>query len=57
MFLSLLPGAVVIQSDDVWPMVRIYRGGFLLIQFLFLLGTLKDTDKYTHYDDKFCSGA
>uniref|UniRef100_A0A8C4D855 Xenotropic and polytropic retrovirus receptor 1 n=1 Tax=Dicentrarchus labrax TaxID=13489 RepID=A0A8C4D855_DICLA len=23
---------------DVWPMVRIYRGGFLLIEFLFLLG-------------------
>uniref|UniRef100_UPI00358F8AF2 solute carrier family 53 member 1 isoform X2 n=1 Tax=Myxine glutinosa TaxID=7769 RepID=UPI00358F8AF2 len=23
---------------DVWPMVRIYRGSFLLIQFLFLLG-------------------
>uniref|UniRef100_A0A3Q0QY03 Xenotropic and polytropic retrovirus receptor 1b n=1 Tax=Amphilophus citrinellus TaxID=61819 RepID=A0A3Q0QY03_AMPCI len=24
--------------SDVWPMVRIYRGGFLLIEFLFLLG-------------------
>uniref|UniRef100_A0A8C4DDG8 Xenotropic and polytropic retrovirus receptor 1 n=1 Tax=Dicentrarchus labrax TaxID=13489 RepID=A0A8C4DDG8_DICLA len=30
--------AVVIRSTDVWPMVRIYRGGFLLIEFLFLLG-------------------
>ncbi|XP_071368319.1 xenotropic and polytropic retrovirus receptor 1 homolog isoform X3 [Centroberyx affinis] len=30
--------AVVIGSNDVWPMVRIYRGGFLLIEFLFLLG-------------------
>uniref|UniRef100_A0A3Q1BXJ9 Xenotropic and polytropic retrovirus receptor 1a n=1 Tax=Amphiprion ocellaris TaxID=80972 RepID=A0A3Q1BXJ9_AMPOC len=29
---------VVIRSSDVWPMVRIYRGGFLLIEFLFLLG-------------------
>uniref|UniRef100_H2SVZ3 Xenotropic and polytropic retrovirus receptor 1b n=1 Tax=Takifugu rubripes TaxID=31033 RepID=H2SVZ3_TAKRU len=24
--------------EDVWPMIRIYRGGFLLIEFLFLLG-------------------
>uniref|UniRef100_A0A6I8SS68 Xenotropic and polytropic retrovirus receptor 1 homolog n=1 Tax=Xenopus tropicalis TaxID=8364 RepID=A0A6I8SS68_XENTR len=24
--------------SNVWPMVRIYRGGFLLIEFLFLLG-------------------
>ncbi|XP_062849883.1 xenotropic and polytropic retrovirus receptor 1 homolog [Trichomycterus rosablanca] len=23
---------------DVWPLVRLYRGGFLLIEFLFLLG-------------------
>uniref|UniRef100_A0A671XW81 Xenotropic and polytropic retrovirus receptor 1b n=1 Tax=Sparus aurata TaxID=8175 RepID=A0A671XW81_SPAAU len=30
--------AVMIRSEDVWPMVRIYRGGFLLIEFLFLLG-------------------
>lgn len=29
----------MIRSDDVWPMIRIYRGGFLLIEFLFLLGT------------------
>ncbi|KAM9718677.1 xenotropic and polytropic retrovirus receptor 1 homolog isoform 2-T2 [Menidia menidia] len=27
-----------IQPFEVWPMVRIYRGGFLLIEFLFLLG-------------------
>uniref|UniRef100_A0A8C5D1C8 Xenotropic and polytropic retrovirus receptor 1 homolog n=1 Tax=Gouania willdenowi TaxID=441366 RepID=A0A8C5D1C8_GOUWI len=25
-------------TSNVWPLVRIYRGGFLLIQFLFLLG-------------------
>ncbi|KAL6104727.1 xpr1 [Pungitius sinensis] len=30
--------AVTAGGADVWPMVRIYRGGFLLIQFLFLLG-------------------
>uniref|UniRef100_A0A3P9HQC7 Xenotropic and polytropic retrovirus receptor 1 homolog n=1 Tax=Oryzias latipes TaxID=8090 RepID=A0A3P9HQC7_ORYLA len=30
--------AVVIKNSEVWPMVRIYRGGFLLIEFLFLLG-------------------
>ncbi|XP_029308881.1 xenotropic and polytropic retrovirus receptor 1 homolog isoform X4 [Cottoperca gobio] len=34
----VITGAVVIRSADVWPMVRIYRGGFLLIEFLFLLG-------------------
>uniref|UniRef100_A0AAQ5ZQG4 Xenotropic and polytropic retrovirus receptor 1a n=1 Tax=Amphiprion ocellaris TaxID=80972 RepID=A0AAQ5ZQG4_AMPOC len=34
----VITGAVVIRSSDVWPMVRIYRGGFLLIEFLFLLG-------------------
>lgn len=28
----------MIRSEDVWPMIRIYRGGFLLIEFLFLLG-------------------
>jgi len=39
-------GAVVIRSADVWPMVRIYRGGFLLIEFLFLLG--KHTHAHTH---------
>lgn len=34
----VITGAVMIRSSDVWPMVRIYRGGFLLIEFLFLLG-------------------
>uniref|UniRef100_UPI0037E929CF xenotropic and polytropic retrovirus receptor 1 homolog isoform X2 n=1 Tax=Semicossyphus pulcher TaxID=241346 RepID=UPI0037E929CF len=34
----VITGAVVIPSGHVWPMVRIYRGGFLLIEFLFLLG-------------------
>ncbi|XP_026168882.1 xenotropic and polytropic retrovirus receptor 1 homolog [Mastacembelus armatus] len=34
----VITGAVMIRSNDVWPMVRIYRGGFLLIEFLFLLG-------------------
>lgn len=26
------------DPGSVWPLVRIYRGGFLLIEFLFLLG-------------------
>jgi len=26
------------EENNVWPLVRIYRGGFLLIEFLFLLG-------------------
>ncbi|KAK7889522.1 hypothetical protein WMY93_025082 [Mugilogobius chulae] len=34
----VLTGAVVFRSENVWPLVRIYRGGFLLVQFLFLLG-------------------
>lgn len=34
----VLSGAVFIRYENVWPLVRIYRGGFLLIQFLFLLG-------------------
>ncbi|XP_041848062.1 xenotropic and polytropic retrovirus receptor 1 homolog [Melanotaenia boesemani] len=34
----VITGAVVINRSDIWPMVRIYRGGFLLIEFLFLLG-------------------
>lgn len=34
----VITGAVLIRSNDVWPMIRIYRGGFLLIEFLFLLG-------------------
>lgn len=35
---SGLSGAVFIRFENVWPLVRIYRGGFLLIQFIFLLG-------------------
>ncbi|XP_067391318.1 solute carrier family 53 member 1 [Emydura macquarii macquarii] len=34
----ILSGAVFIDKPNVWPLVRIYRGGFLLIEFLFLLG-------------------
>ncbi|CAL8347123.1 unnamed protein product [Merluccius merluccius] len=34
----VITGAVVMQNVNVWPLVRIYRGGFLLIEFLFLLG-------------------
>uniref|UniRef100_A0A3Q2P2Q5 Xenotropic and polytropic retrovirus receptor 1b n=1 Tax=Fundulus heteroclitus TaxID=8078 RepID=A0A3Q2P2Q5_FUNHE len=34
----VITGAVVIRNSDFWPMIRIYRGGFLLIEFLFLLG-------------------
>ncbi|KAG5847954.1 hypothetical protein ANANG_G00131760 [Anguilla anguilla] len=34
----ILSGVVLIDKPNVWPLVRIYRGGFLLIQFLFLLG-------------------
>lgn len=33
-----LSGVAFIDGPDVWPLVRIYRGGFLLIEFLFLLG-------------------
>lgn len=36
--LWFLSGAVFIRFENVWPLVRIYRGGFLLIQFIFLLG-------------------
>ncbi|XP_006808792.1 xenotropic and polytropic retrovirus receptor 1 homolog [Neolamprologus brichardi] len=35
---SLSLVAVGTDRSDVWPMIRIYRGGFLLIEFLFLLG-------------------
>ncbi|KAJ3599473.1 hypothetical protein NHX12_033434 [Muraenolepis orangiensis] len=28
----------VLTDENVWPLVRIHRGGFLLIEFLFLLG-------------------
>ncbi|XP_034162457.2 xenotropic and polytropic retrovirus receptor 1a [Pangasianodon hypophthalmus] len=34
----ILSGAFYFRDKNVWPMVRMYRGGFLLIQFLFLLG-------------------
>ncbi|XP_072219601.1 xenotropic and polytropic retrovirus receptor 1 homolog isoform X2 [Leuresthes tenuis] len=34
----VITGADMIHASEVWPMVRIYRGGFLLIEFLFLLG-------------------
>ncbi|KAF4072693.1 hypothetical protein AMELA_G00265810 [Ameiurus melas] len=34
----VLSGAFYFHDKNVWPMVRMYRGGFLLIQFLFLLG-------------------
>ncbi|XP_043985295.1 xenotropic and polytropic retrovirus receptor 1a [Gambusia affinis] len=34
----VLTGAVFMRYENIWPLVRIYRGGFLLIQFLFLLG-------------------
>uniref|UniRef100_A0A8C7L3U2 Xenotropic and polytropic retrovirus receptor 1 homolog n=1 Tax=Oncorhynchus kisutch TaxID=8019 RepID=A0A8C7L3U2_ONCKI len=34
----IITAAVVIENANVWPLVRIYRGGFLLIEFLFLLG-------------------
>ncbi|XP_065265175.1 solute carrier family 53 member 1 isoform X2 [Emys orbicularis] len=34
----ILSGVFFINGPNVWPLVRIYRGGFLLIEFLFLLG-------------------
>ncbi|KAJ1171949.1 hypothetical protein NDU88_003806 [Pleurodeles waltl] len=34
----ILSGVVFLKGSNVWPLVRIYRGGFLLIEFLFLLG-------------------
>ncbi|XP_030640330.1 xenotropic and polytropic retrovirus receptor 1a isoform X1 [Chanos chanos] len=34
----VLAAAVFIRNQNIWPLVRIYRGGFLLVQFLFLLG-------------------
>ncbi|KAM9475748.1 xenotropic and polytropic retrovirus receptor 1a [Clarias gariepinus] len=34
----ILSGAFYFHDKNIWPMVRMYRGGFLLIQFLFLLG-------------------
>ncbi|XP_060686061.1 solute carrier family 53 member 1-like [Hemiscyllium ocellatum] len=40
-FVVLLAALVLIaksKEGNIWPLVRIYRGGFLLIEFLFLLG-------------------
>uniref|UniRef100_A0A3P8RS86 Xenotropic and polytropic retrovirus receptor 1a n=1 Tax=Amphiprion percula TaxID=161767 RepID=A0A3P8RS86_AMPPE len=37
-FFIILAIAFLLQCANMWPLVRIYRGGFLLIQFLFLLG-------------------
>ncbi|XP_063056812.1 xenotropic and polytropic retrovirus receptor 1a [Engraulis encrasicolus] len=36
----VLTGVVVFKDTErnIWPLVRMYRGGFLLIEFLFLLG-------------------
>ncbi|CAL8395943.1 unnamed protein product [Boreogadus saida] len=34
----ILTAAVIIKDENIWPLVRIHRGGFLLIEFLFLLG-------------------
>ncbi|XP_036610174.1 xenotropic and polytropic retrovirus receptor 1 [Trichosurus vulpecula] len=35
----VLTGAFKLDDDKmIWPLIRIYRGGFLLIEFLFLLG-------------------
>ncbi|KAM8930957.1 solute carrier family 53 member 1 [Pelodytes ibericus] len=34
----IITGAINLPSTNVWPLVRIYRGGFLLVEFLFLLG-------------------
>ncbi|KAL8177465.1 UNVERIFIED_CONTAM: Xenotropic and polytropic retrovirus receptor 1 [Gekko kuhli] len=31
-------GVFKVNIPNVWPLIRIYRGGFLLIEFLFLLG-------------------
>ncbi|XP_070602379.1 solute carrier family 53 member 1 isoform X2 [Erythrolamprus reginae] len=34
----ILSGVFKMDGSNVWPLIRIYRGGFLLIEFLFLLG-------------------
>lgn len=53
-FVFLPPGAVVIGNNDVWPMIRIYRGGFLLVEFLFLLGKHRHTHTPAYMcQDKF----
>nr|XP_061794884.1 xenotropic and polytropic retrovirus receptor 1 homolog isoform X1 [Nerophis lumbriciformis] len=38
LMVTVIITAVMFPIADVWPMIRIYRGGFLLIEFLFLLG-------------------
>lgn len=45
---SLSLVAVGTDRSDVWPMIRIYRGGFLLIEFLFLLGMDTQTHTVAH---------
>uniref|UniRef100_A0A673N8Y1 Xenotropic and polytropic retrovirus receptor 1 homolog n=1 Tax=Sinocyclocheilus rhinocerous TaxID=307959 RepID=A0A673N8Y1_9TELE len=37
-FVALTVTVIITEEKNVWPLVRIYRGGFLLIEFLFLLG-------------------
>uniref|UniRef100_A0A8C5R7D9 Xenotropic and polytropic retrovirus receptor 1 n=1 Tax=Leptobrachium leishanense TaxID=445787 RepID=A0A8C5R7D9_9ANUR len=37
-FIVLNTAVIILQGTNVWPLVRIYRGGFLLVEFLFLLG-------------------
>uniref|UniRef100_A0A674EIB4 Xenotropic and polytropic retrovirus receptor 1a n=1 Tax=Salmo trutta TaxID=8032 RepID=A0A674EIB4_SALTR len=36
--ISFILSGTFTHNHNVWPLVRIYRGGFLLIEFLFLLG-------------------
>uniref|UniRef100_A0A8C4V914 Xenotropic and polytropic retrovirus receptor 1 n=1 Tax=Falco tinnunculus TaxID=100819 RepID=A0A8C4V914_FALTI len=38
LFIALNVTVILSDGPNVWPLVRIYRGGFLLIEFLFLLG-------------------
>uniref|UniRef100_A0A671P308 Xenotropic and polytropic retrovirus receptor 1 homolog n=1 Tax=Sinocyclocheilus anshuiensis TaxID=1608454 RepID=A0A671P308_9TELE len=37
-FVALTVTVIITEEKNVWPLMRIYRGGFLLIEFLFLLG-------------------
>ena len=38
-FIDILSAIFKLETDrSIWPLIRIYRGGFLLIEFLFLLG-------------------
>lgn len=37
--IGILSAIFKLETDrSIWPLIRIYRGGFLLIEFLFLLG-------------------